>query len=165
MNKSSWRISLLSMKEREYFRHVCSLMIHRNRRVNFAAVIDNHGKLLFGQSSNKNCAACMRSPEAIRSSSPSNDEPCFYGGPKSEAYKFFNNCLVPVIRLNNIVGIDAPSIAQEELIPLYDMISPANRFFKIGIISLNERKDRFLVLMIKETILTSIDPGFLKVGS
>jgi hypothetical protein len=154
---------LLSMKEREYFRRVCSLMIQRNRRVNFAAVIDNHGKLLFGQSSNKNLAACMKSSEAIRSSSPSNIELCFYRGPKSEAYKFFNDCLVPVIRLNNIAGIEAPNIAQEELIPLYDMISPANRFFKIGIISLNERKDRFLVLMIKETISTSIEAGFLKV--
>jgi hypothetical protein len=140
-------------------------MIKRNRRVNFAAVIDNHGKLLFGQSYNKNCAANMRSPEAILSSTPSNDELCFYEGPKSETYRFFNNCLVPVIRLNNIAGMDAPNIAQEELIPLYDMISPANRFFKIGIISLNERKDRFLVLMIKETIPISIDPGFLKVGT
>ena len=71
------------MKEREYFRHVCSIMISRNRRVNFAAVLDNHGKL-------------------------------------------------------------APNIAQKELIPLYDMISPVNRFVKIGIISLNERKDRYL---------------------
>jgi hypothetical protein len=52
------------MKEREYFRHVCSIMISRNRRVNFAAVLDNHGKLLFGQSSTENCAACMRSPDA-----------------------------------------------------------------------------------------------------
>jgi hypothetical protein len=34
--------------------------------------------------------------------------------------------------------------AQKELIPLYDMISPANRFVKIGIIPLNERKERFL---------------------
>ena len=133
------------MKEREYFRHVCSIMISRNKRVNFAAVLDNHGKLLFGQSSTKNCAACMRSPDAIRSSSSSSNDPlCFYEGPKSEAYKFFNNCVVPVIRLSNIAGIDAPNIAQKELIPLYDMISPVNRFVKIGIISLNERKDRYL---------------------
>jgi hypothetical protein len=107
------------------------------------------------------CAACMRSPDAIRSSSSSSNDPlCFYGGPKSEAYKFFNNCVVPVIRLSNIAGIDAPNIAQKELIPLYDMISPVNRFVKIGIISLNERKDRYLCVYTDDRdIKTQISRG------
>lgn len=74
-------------------------MIHRNGRVNFAAVIDNHGKLLSGQSSTKNCAACIRGTGAIRSSS-SNDA-LYFCGPKNEAYQFFNNCLVPVIKLSD----------------------------------------------------------------
>jgi hypothetical protein len=131
------------MQEREYFRQVCLTMIHRNRRFNFAAVVDNHGKLLFGQSSAKNYAACIRGSGAIKLSS-SNDALCFCG-PKNEAYHFFNNCLVPVIRLsNNAERQTAANRAQKELIPLYDMISPVNRFVKIGIMPLNERKDRFL---------------------
>ncbi len=71
-------------------------MIHRNRSVNFAALVDNRGKLLFGQSSAKNCAACIRGTGAIRSSS-SNDALCFCE-PKNEAFQFFNNCVVPVNR-------------------------------------------------------------------
>ena len=130
------------MQEREYFRQVCLTMIHRNRRVNFAAVVDNRGKLLFGQSSTKNCAACIRGTGAIRSSS-SNDALCFCG-PKNEAYKFFNNCLVPVLKLSDNAERHAVNKAQKELIPLYDMISPVNRFVKIGIMPLNEGKDRFL---------------------
>jgi hypothetical protein len=118
-------------------------MIHRNRRVNFAAVVDNHGKLLFGQSSAKNYAACIRRSRAIKLSS-SNDALCFCG-PKNEACHFFNNCLVPVIRLcNNAERHVAANRAQKELMPLYDIISPVNRFVKIGIMPLNERKDRFL---------------------
>jgi hypothetical protein len=105
-------------------------MIQRNRRVNFAAVVDNRGRLLFGHSSAKNCAACIRDKERTRSSS--SDEFCFCGT-KNEAYQFFNNCLVPVIKLSNNSKIHAVSKAKEELIPLYDMISPANRFVKIGI--------------------------------
>ena len=130
------------MQEREYFRQVCLTVIHRNRRVNFAAVVDNHGKLLFGHSSAKNSAACIKGTETIRSSS-SNDALC-YCGPKNEAYQFFSNCLVPVIRLSNNAERHATSKAQKELIPLYDMISPVNRFVKIGIVPLNERKNRFL---------------------
>ena len=130
------------MHEREYFRQVCLTMIQRNRRVNFAAVVDNRGKLLFGQSSTKNCAACIRGTGAIRSSS-SNDALCFCG-PKNEAYKFFNNCLVPVLKLSDNAERHAANKAQKELIPLYDMISPVNRFVKIGIMPLNEGKDRFL---------------------
>lgn len=120
-------------------------MIHRNRMVNFAAVVDNRGKLLFGQSSIKNCAACVRGTGLIGSSS-SNDSLCFYG-PKNEAYQFFNNCLVPVIKLcDNAERRAAANKAQKELIPLFDMISPVNRFVKIGIMLLNERKDRFLCI-------------------
>jgi hypothetical protein len=134
------------MQEREYFRQVCLTMIHRNRRVNFAAVVDNRGKLLFGQSSIKNCAACVRGTGLIGSSSPSNDSLCFYR-PKNEAYQFFNNCLVPVIKLcDNAERRAAANKAQKELIPLFDMISPVNRFVKIGVMPLNERKDRFLCI-------------------
>ena len=120
-------------------------MIYRNRMVNFAAVVDNRGKLLFGQSSIKNCAACVRGTGQIGSSS-SNDSLCFYG-PKNEAYQFFNNCLVPVIKLcDNAERRAAANKAQKELIPLFDMISPVNRFVKIGVMPLNERKDRFLCI-------------------
>jgi hypothetical protein len=131
------------MQEREYFRQVCLAMIQRNRRVNFAAVVDNRGRLLFGHSSAKNCAACIRDKGRTRSSST--DAFCFCGT-KNESYQFFNNCLVPVIKLSNNSEIHAGSKAKEELIPLYDMISPVNRFVKIGIIPLNERKDRFLCI-------------------
>lgn len=117
-------------------------MIHRNRRVNFAAVVDNHGKLLFGHSSTKNCAASLRGTGATRPLS-SNNGRCICG-PKNEAYQFFNNCLVPVIRFSYNVERHAASKAQKELIPLYDMISPVNGFVKIGVMPLNERKDRFL---------------------
>lgn len=122
-------------------------MIHRNRMVNFAAVVDNRGKLLFGQSSIKNCATCMRGTGVIGSSSSfSDDSLCFYE-PKNEAYQFFNNCLVPVIKLcDNAERRAAANKAQKELIPLFDMISPVNRFVKIGIMPLNERKDRFLCI-------------------
>src|SRR5919106_3223845 len=130
------------MQEREYFRQVCATMIHRNRMVNFAAVVDNHGKLLFGQSSIKNCATCMRGTGVIGSSS-SSDSLCFYG-PKNEAYQFFNNCLVPVIKLCDNAERHSANKAQNELIPLYDMISPVNRFVKIGIMPLNDRENRFL---------------------
>ena len=129
------------MQEREYFRQVCLAMIQRNRRVNFAAVVDKRGRLLFGHSSAKNCAACIGDKERTRSSSTDAFSFC---GTKNEAYQFFNNCLVPVIKLSNNSEIHAVSKAKEELIPLYDMISPVNRFVKIGIIPLNERKDRFL---------------------
>ncbi|MGE5661422.1 MAG: hypothetical protein ACM3X1_04170 [Ignavibacteriales bacterium] len=91
-------------------------IIQKNRRVNFAAVVDNRGKLLFGQSS------------------------------KNEAYQFFNNCLVPVIKLSDNTERHSGDKAQKELIPLYDMISPVNRFVKVGIMPLNERKDRFLCI-------------------
>lgn len=131
------------MQEREYFRQVCLTMIQRNRRVNFAAVVDNHGRLLFGHSSAKNCAACIRGTGTIRSSST---DAFYFCETKNEAYQFFNNCLVPVIKLSNNSEMYAVSKAQKELIPLYDMISPVNRFVKIGIIPLNERKDRFLCI-------------------
>ena len=134
LNQYSW----LAMQEREYFRQVW----HRNRRVNFAAVVDNHGRLLFGHSSAKNCAACIKGTETIRSSS-SNDALC-YCGSKNEAYQFFCNCLVPVIKLSDNTERHSGNRAQKELIPLYDMISPVNRFVKVGIMPLNERKDRFL---------------------
>ena len=103
------------MQEREYFRQVCLTVIHKNRRVNFAAVVDNHGKLLFGHSSAKNSAACIKGTETIRSSS-SNDALC-YCGPKNEAYQFFSNCLVPVIRLSNNAERHATSKDHKELIP------------------------------------------------
>jgi hypothetical protein len=131
------------MQEREYFRQICLTMIQKNRRVNFAAVVDNRGKLLFGQSSIKNCAASLRGTGAINYSSASINALCFCG-PKNEAYQFFNNCLVPVIKLSDNTDSHGGNNAQKELIPLYDMISPANRFVKIGIIPLNERKERFL---------------------
>jgi len=118
-------------------------MIQRNKRVNFAAVVDNRGRLLFGYSSTKNCAACIRDTGRTRSSST--DAFCLCGT-KNEAYQFFNNCLVPVIKFSNNSEIHAVSKAKEELIPIYDMISPVNRFVKIGIIPLNERKDRFLCI-------------------
>jgi hypothetical protein len=118
------------------------MMIQKNRRVNFAAVVDNHGKLLFGHSSTRNCAACIRGGRT-GSSQPSNDIFCLCW-PKNESYEFFNNCLIPVIRLSNNTEMHGTSKAQKELIPLYDMISPLNRFVKIGIMPLNERKDRFL---------------------
>ena len=130
------------MQERDYFRQVCLTIIQRNKIVNFAAVVDNQGKLLFGQSSAKNCAACIRGIGEIKSSSP-NDTLCFHG-PKNEAYQFFNNCLVPVIKLCNNAERHSANKAQNELIPLYDMISPVNRFVKIGIMPLNERENRFL---------------------
>jgi len=118
-------------------------MIQRNKRVNFAAVVDNRGRLLFGHSSAKNCAECIRDTGRTRSSST--DTFCLCGT-KNEAYQFFNNCLVPVIKFSNNSEIHAVSKAKEELIPIYDMISPVNRFVKIGIIPLNERKDRFLCI-------------------
>jgi hypothetical protein len=130
------------MQEREYFRQVCLTMVQKNRRVNFAAVIDNRGKLLFGQSSIKNCAACIRGTGAISSSSST--DALYFCGPKNEAFQFFNNCLVPVIKLSDNAERVTRTNAQKELIPLYDMISPVNRFVKIGIMPLNERKDRFL---------------------
>lgn len=132
------------MQEREYFRQVCLTIIQKNRRVNFAAVVDNRGKLLFGQSSIKNCAACIRSTGTISSSSLT-DALCFCR-PKNEAYQFFNNCLVPVIKLSDNTERHWGNNAQKELIPLYDMISPVNRFVKVGIMPLNERKDRFLCI-------------------
>jgi hypothetical protein len=132
------------MQERDYFRQVCLTMIRRNRRVNFAAILDDSGKLLCGQSSTRNCALCIRGTEAIRPSS-SSDALSFYR-PKNEACQFFNNCLVPVIKLSENAERHAANKAQKELIPLYDMISPVNRFVKIGIMPLNERKDRFLCI-------------------
>lgn len=119
-------------------------MIQRNKRVNFAAVVDNRGRLLFGHSSAKNCAACIRGTGTIRSSST---DAFYFCGTKNEAYQFFNNCLVPVIKLcDNAERRAAANKAQKELIPLFDMISPVNRFVKIGIMPLNERKDRFLCI-------------------
>ena len=132
------------MQEREYFRQVCLTMIQRNRRVNFAAVVDNRGKLLFGQSSHKNCASCMKGSGVIGPSA-SNGAAYFYGT-KNEAFQFFKNCLIPIIKLSDSSERHAPNRAQKELIPLYDMISPLNRFVKIGIMPLNERKDRFLCI-------------------
>lgn len=107
------------------------------------AVVDNRGKLLFGQSSIKNCAEGLKGTGAINSSSSSTDALCFCGA-RNEAYQFFNNCLVPVIKLSDNAERHASNNAQKELIPLYDMILPANRFVKIGIMPLNERKDIFL---------------------
>jgi hypothetical protein len=111
----------------------------KNRRVNFAAVVDNRGKLLFGQSSIKNVGT------GAISSSSSTDALCFCR-PRNEAYQFFNNCLVPVIKLSDNTERQWGNNAQKELIPLYDMISPVNRFVKVGIMPLNERKDRFLCI-------------------
>ncbi|MGH9987339.1 MAG: hypothetical protein ACRD8W_25620, partial [Nitrososphaeraceae archaeon] len=90
------------------------------------------------------CAACIKDKGRTRSSST--DAFCFCGT-ENEAYQFFNNCLVPVIKLcDNAERRAAANKAQKELIPLFDMISPVNRFVKIGIIPLNERKDRFLCI-------------------
>lgn len=136
------------MQERDYFRQVCLTVIHRNRRVNFAAVIDDRGKLLCGQSSTKNCAVCITGNGAIRpsSSSSSSSDVLSICRPTNEAYQFFNNCLVPVIKLSDNAERHAANKAQKDLIPLYDMISPVNRFVKVGIMPLNERKDRFLCI-------------------
>jgi hypothetical protein len=130
------------MQERQYFRQVCLEIIHKNKTVIFVGIIDNRGKLLHGQSSTKNCATCKKGGEAVKSSS-SRDALSFCW-PKNEAYQFFNNCLVPLIKLSANDNRGTASKAQKEAIPLYDMISPVNRFVKIGIMPLNERKDRFL---------------------
>jgi hypothetical protein len=129
------------MQEREYFRQICLTIMHKNKTVIFVSVVDNRGKLLFGQSSTKNCATCKRG-EVIKSSS--SQDALSLCGPKNEAYQFFNNCLVPLIKLSANDDRCAVSKAQKEVIPVYDMISPVNRFVKIGIMPLNERKDRFL---------------------
>lgn len=139
------------MQEREYFRQVCLTIIQKNRRVNFAAVVDNRGKLLFGQSSIKNCAACLRGTGTISSSSLT-DALCFCR-PKNEAYQFFNNCLVPVIKLSDNTERQWGNNAQKELIPLYDMISPVNRFVKVGIMPLmKERTDSCVSTLITEIL-------------
>jgi len=110
--------------------------MHKNKTVIFVAVIDNRGKLLLGQSSTKDCAIYKRGVEAIKSSS--SHDALSFSGPKNEAYQFFNICIVPLVNLSANADRDA------EVIPLYDMISPVNKFVKIGIMPLNERKDRFL---------------------
>lgn len=130
------------MQEREYFRQICSTIVHKNKTVIFVAVVDNRGKLLFGQSSTKNCVTGKKG-EVIKSSS-SQDALSFCVRTKNEAYQFFNNCLVPLINLSATDDRCALNKAQKEVIPLYDMISPVNRFVKVGIMPLNERKHRFL---------------------
>ncbi|HZD34827.1 MAG TPA: hypothetical protein VE130_06450 [Nitrososphaeraceae archaeon] len=103
--------------------------MHKNKTVIFVAVVNNRGKLLFGQSSTRNCVTCKRG-EVIRSSS-SQDASYFCVGTKSEAYQFFNNCLVPLINLSANDDTCAASKAQKMVIPLYDMISPVNIFVKV----------------------------------
>ena len=130
------------MQEREYFREVCLTIMQKNKTVNFVGVIDNRGKLLYGQSSTKNCITCMKSGEAINSSTSRNA--LSFCGPKNEASQFFSNCLVPVIKLSTNADRDSTNKAQKDVIPLYNMILPVNRFVKVGIMPLNERKDKFL---------------------
>jgi len=92
----------------------------QKQNCHFVAVIDNRGKLLLGQSSTKDCATYKRGVEAIKSSSP--HDALSFSGPKNEAYQFFNICIVPLINLSANADRDA------EVIPLYDMISPVNKF-------------------------------------
>jgi hypothetical protein len=117
------------------------MIMHRNRQVMFAAVVDNRGKLLFGHS-----AATKHFPEDIKSvrTRKSTNDTLYYGG-NNVAYRFFNNCIVPIINLNiNNDSKNKADNSQKELIPVYDMISPVNRFIKIGITPLNESRDKFL---------------------
>jgi hypothetical protein len=85
--------------------------MQKNKTVNFVGVIDNRGKLLCGQSSTKNCITCMKSGEAINSSSSRNA--LSFCGPKNEASQFFSNCLVPVIKLSTNADSDATNKAHK----------------------------------------------------
>jgi hypothetical protein len=129
------------MQEREYFRQICLMVMHRNRQVMFAAVVDNRGKLLFGHSATKQCLENMKMAGTRKSTT----DTLYYCGGNNVAYRFFNNCIVPIINLNiNSISKNTTNNSQKDLIPVYDMISPINRFIKIGITPLNESRDKFL---------------------
>lgn len=109
-------------------------VIHSNKGVKFAAVVDNRGRLLSGHSSSKYGNRCTKRVKCT--AKPQKDS-------GNEGYQFYTNCLVPVLKLNNNTK-HLVSKAQKDLIPLYDMISPINKFVKIRITPLTEGRDRFL---------------------
>jgi hypothetical protein len=129
------------MQEREYFRQICLMVLHRNKQVVFAAVIDKYGKLLSGQRATKYDSEDNKRGRACK---PTINISCYESN--NIACHFFNNCLVPVIKLDNNASKHTADIARKELIPLYDMISPGNRFVTIGITPITESRDRFLYI-------------------
>lgn len=128
------------MQEREYFRQICMKVINSNKGVRFAAVVDNRGRLLSGHSSSKYDNRCTK---RVTGTAKSAKDWVSFCEVKNEGYQFFTNCLVPVLKLNNNTK-HLVSKAHRDLIPLYDMISPINKFVKIGITPLTEGRDRFL---------------------
>jgi hypothetical protein len=142
------------MQEREDFRQICLMVTHRNRQIMCAAVVDNRGKLLFGHSATKHCPEDMKTARTRKST----NDTFYYCGGNNVAYRFFNNCIVPIINLNNNNNSkNTADISQKELIPVYDMISPVNKFVKIGITPLNESRDKFLCVYFDPSSFNNIN--------